>query len=238
MVRTASQDLIKIEVYMMVESKEWNRKITRCKTEHDINRIVSFFESVFSENDRMENVKKTSEFKKKMMYDNINNENYYIYFIEEDNKIIAGIYYFIIDEIMYLDVLAVDKNYRKKGLTILLINYALNHDNLCINKIIVTPDKYDKDKSFNYYIHIGFQAILCVSCFNNINYEKYNKYNLNIFSNNLETFNDNGVVKYYSTIKYYVDNPTKEYVLYYENTIKECYCYYMFVKNLNLKREK
>ena len=238
MVRTASQDLIKIEVYMMVESKEWNRKITRCKTEHDINRIVSFFESVFSENDRMENVKKTSEFKKKMMYDNINNENYYIYFIEEDNKIIAGIYYFIIDEIMYLDVLAVDKNYRKKGLTILLINYALNHDNLCINKIIVTPDKYDKDKSFNYYIHIGFQAILCVSCFNNINYEKYNKYNLNIFSNNLETFNDNGVVKYYSTIKYYVDNPTKEYVLYYENTIKECYCYYMFVKNLNLKRGK
>jgi len=213
MVRTDSQGLIKIEVYIMVESKEWNMKITRCNTEHDIKRIISFFESVFSENDRIENIKKTSEYKKKMMYDSINNENYYIYFIEEDNKIIAGIYYFIIDEIMYLDVLAVDKNYRKKGLSRLLINYALNH--LCINKIIVTPNKYDKDKSFSYYIHTGFQAILCVSCFNNINYEKYNKYNLNIFSNNLETFKDDGVVKYYSTIKYYVDNPTKEYVLYY-----------------------
>ena len=37
MVRTDSQDLIKIEVYIMVESKEWNIKITRCKIEHLFN---------------------------------------------------------------------------------------------------------------------------------------------------------------------------------------------------------
>ena len=211
-------------------------EITKCKTELDVNKIISFFELVFCENDSIENVKEVSELKKKIILDNINNKNYYIYFIEHDNKIIAGIYCFIIDEIMYLDVLAVDKIYRKKGLSKLLIDYVLNHNNIKINEIIVIPNKYDKDKSFSYYIHTGFEAILCISCFDNIDFEKYNKYNLNVLSNNFETFNDDGVVRYYNTVKYCVDNPTKEYILYYENTIKDCNCYYMFCKKLELKK--
>ena len=33
-------------------------EITKCKTELDVNKIISFFELVFCENDSIENVKK------------------------------------------------------------------------------------------------------------------------------------------------------------------------------------
>ena len=205
-------------------------QVIKCKNKQDVIDLISFFEMVFLENNTIDNIKKISESKKKIMTENLNNKNYFLYFIKQDNKIISGIYAYIIDETMYLDVIAVDKKFRNKGLSKILINYILNQSKSLIKEIIVIPSKYNKDKSFDYYIHTGYNPILFLSSFENIDFEKYNKYKLKILSNKLETFNDNGNTRYYNTIKYFVDNPLDKYIYYYESISNIDECYYIFVK--------
>ena len=217
--------------------------ITRCKTEREVIELISFFESVFYENHNNDELKKTSQLKKQMMIENINKEDYWLCYIKNENRIISGIYAIKAGDKLYLDVLAVDKKYRKCGNTIMLIDYILNNSKSVINEIIVYPNKHDKDNSFNYYIYTGFRPILCLSCFKNIDFENYNKYDFNIYESNIDTFNDEGITKYYSTIKYYIDIPKDEYISYYENKIPDVDWCYMFVKkvsksNTRLKKDE
>ena len=168
-----------------------------------------------------------------MMIENINNDDYWLCYIKNETNIISGIYAFIVGNKLYLDVLAVHENYRNSGNSKLLIDYILNNSKSVIDEIIVYPNKYDIDNSFDYYISTGFKPILCLSCFKNVNFKKYNKYDFTIYDSNIDTFSDNGTIKYYSTIKYYIDIPKNEYISYYESIIPDVDWSYMFVKNVN-----
>lgn len=209
-----------------------NSEIVRCKTESDVSNLITFFETVFSESKNLNDIKEIDELPKKIMLENINNDNYFMYFIKQGNNIIAGIRAFIIGETLRIEVLAVDKNHRRKGLSKFLINHVLDNSKSKIKEICVVPNKYGADDSFSYYIHNGFEVFLCLSCFENIDFEKYNKYNLKISNYKTEQFNDGNITKYYNTVKYCIDKPNKDYILYYENIIDNCFCYYILIKKV------
>ena len=58
------------------------KQIKKCATESEVIELVSFFESVFSRNHNADELKKVSKLKQQMMIENINNDDYWLYYIK------------------------------------------------------------------------------------------------------------------------------------------------------------
>ncbi|MBO4600963.1 MAG: GNAT family N-acetyltransferase [Bacilli bacterium] len=166
------------------------------------------------------------------MLEHLNDKDYYLYYIKNNEKIIAAIYANYICERLYLLVIAVDKNYRLQGISRYLINNVVDLCDGKVKEIHVWPNILDKDKSYSYYLHNGFKPVLYISNYEGVDLNDYNKYGFEIYESKIENYHSEGIEYSFCNYKYYVDSPKEEYISYYEKTIPNILAWYIFIKKI------
>lgn len=155
------------------------------------------------------------------------NDKDFLMYIEDNNKIVAGLTGKNLDfkkKKITIGVLAVKKEYRMNGLATKLIN---EFENRCKKKKIEHIDLGARFGACNLYKKLNYNYFLMVQVFDFVTIDdvrKLNKFNLDeIYSWQGET---------YGFIKFKVNCINKEIIDYFEKNIKTAYAQYIFEKDI------
>ena len=163
----------------------------------------------------------------KEMIDQFKIDKSFLMYIKDNNKIIGGITgknMNIKDSKITMSVLAVDEDYRNKGLGTLLIK---EFENRCLEKNIKHIDLGSRFRATNLYLKNGYKYSLMVQVYDSCTIDdirKCNKYNFK----ELSSYNSDT----YGFIIYEVDSIKEEYINNFENNIFSSYVQYIFEKDL------
>ena len=157
----------------------------------------------------------------------LKNDKDFLMYIEDNNKIVAGLTGKNLDfkkKKITIGVLAVKKEYRMNGLATKLIN---EFENRCKKKKIEHIDLGARFGACNLYKKLNYNYFLMVQVFDFVTIDdvrKLNKFNLDeIYSWQGET---------YGFIKFKVNCINKEIIDYFEKNIKTAYAQYIFEKDI------
>ena len=202
-------------------------KIKRVNTIEELKKLFDFLSEVFYDesieynehyftmSERYEEMKQ--QFK-------INKE--FLMYIEDKGKIVAGITgKGIKEDKITIGVLAVDKNYRRKGLATKLIS---EFENACKKNKIKHIDLGARFRACPLYQSLNYKFSLMIQVFDFMNIDKVRKNNKYNFE---EGFSYQGDT--YGFIFYKVPDIKKEYIDYFEKNIKTAHVQYIFEKDLN-----
>ena len=148
-------------------------------------------------------------------------------YVEENGKVIAGITGKGMDkekQKITLGVMAVDPNYRRKGLARLLIN---EFEKRCKEKEILHIDLGARFRACPLYISMNYKPSLMIQVFDFASVEdvkNQNKYNFE------EGFSWQG--DGYGFIFYKIDEVKEEYIEWFEKNVKTAHAQYIFEKDL------
>lgn len=203
-------------------------EIKTVKSEKKLKKLFNILSEIFYD-DAIENEEHyytMSERYEEMKLQFKNDKNFLMY-IEDSNKIVAGLTGKNLDlkkKKITIGVLAVKKEYRMNGLATKLIN---EFENRCKKKKIEHIDLGARFGACNLYKNLNYNYSLMVQVFDFITIDdvrKLNKFNLDeIYSWQGET---------YGFIKFKVNCINKEIIDYFEKNIKTAYAQYIFEKDI------
>lgn len=203
-------------------------KINIVKTKEKLKELFNFFSNTFYE-EAIENNEHyfTMSERFEEMKQQFEQDKDFLMYITDNNKIIAGITGKRMDlekEKITIGILAVDKNYRRKGIAKQLVN---EFEDRCKSKNIKHIDLGARFRACPLYLNLYYDYKLMIQVFDFATIEEVrnaNKYNFEeIFSWQGET---------YGFIFYKVDKITEEYISYFEKNVKTANVQYIFNKDL------
>lgn len=206
--------------------------IKTVKNEKDIDKLVKFFEEVFSEFTIIDEHSLLA--KKEMMMSQFKEKPEYIIYIEDKNKVLAALFSFYSKPTnqLIVGVIGVDKENRYKGLgSKLLDEISKRAKKNKINSIYLTS----KTINYDFYIKNGYKPVLNYVVFDYISkedLERFNRYGFELYDYYIYEYKMDGKDKKSTRVKYIVPYPKEEYLTYYNRLYDNSSASYSFVKEL------
>ena len=203
-------------------------EIKTVKSEQELKKLFNILSEIFYD-DAVENKEHyyTMSERYEEMKLQFKNDKDFLMYIEDNNKIVAGLTGKNLDlkkKKITIGVLAVKKEYRMKGLATKLVN---EFENRCKKKEIEHIDLGARFRACNLYKNLNYNYSLMVQVFDFVTIDdvrKLNKFNLDeIYSWQGET---------YGFIRFKVNCIDKEIIDYLEKNIKTAYAQYIFEKDI------
>lgn len=203
-------------------------EIRTVKSEKELKKLFNILSEIFYDDavENKEHYYTMSERYEKMKLQFKNDKNFLMY-IEDSNKIVAGLTGKNLDlkkKKITIGVLAVKKEYRMNGLATKLVN---EFENRCKKKKIEHIDLGARFRACNLYKNLNYNYSLIVQVFDFVTIDdvrKLNKFNLDeIYSWQGET---------YGFIKFKVNCINKEIIDCFEKNIKTASAQYIFEKDI------
>ena len=202
--------------------------IKTIKTENELNQVFSFISKLFYDDakenseyyypmdERLEEMKKTLEI-----------DNSFLLYIEDNKTIIAALTGKNInttEQKITIGVMAVDKEYRRKGIAKELIS---EFEKRCLKKNIKHIDLGARFRACPLYLSMNYIPSLMIQVFGSTTIDDIKRINTYNFKEKC-LWQDNN----YGFIIYEIDEVREEYIKWFEKNIEKSHAQYIFEKDL------